>query len=141
MPATPGWAMAPSHFRAAKREKGNKDKKERLSKQKLLKGCRQGQNVTVLVILERLEFKNFSCRPTMVTDNTFHCFMAPPLWNPFPRSCTIMILLLLRVNGYRYSVNRKLRKKVKVIFFPNGKVEPNWKIKKWVYLFILKWFQ
>ena len=32
-------------------------KKERVSKQKLLKGCHQGQNVTVLAIQERLEFK------------------------------------------------------------------------------------
>ena len=42
---------------------GKKGKKERVSKQKLLKGYHQGQNVTVLAILERLEFKNFSCRP------------------------------------------------------------------------------
>ena len=62
-----------------KRKKGNKGKKERLSKQKLLKGCHQGQNVTVLAILERLEFKNFSSRPTMVADNTCQCSMAPPL--------------------------------------------------------------
>ena len=37
------------------------------------------QNVTVLAILERLEFKNFSCRPTMVTGSAFQCSMAPPL--------------------------------------------------------------
>ena len=47
--------------------------------QKLLKGCYQGQNVTVLAILECLEFKIFSCPPTMVADNTFQCSMAPPL--------------------------------------------------------------
>ena len=34
-------------------------KKERVSKQKLLKGCHQGKNVTVLVIQESLEFKIF----------------------------------------------------------------------------------
>ena len=44
-------------FCVAKRKKGNKGKKERLSKQKILKGCHRGQNVTVLAILERLEFK------------------------------------------------------------------------------------
>ena len=42
-------------FWVAKR-KGNKEKK--VSKQKLLKGCHQGQNVTVLAILERLEFNS-----------------------------------------------------------------------------------
>ena len=56
-----------------------REKKERISRQKLLKDCHQGQNVTVLDILERLEFKNFSCRPTMVADNTLQCAMAPPL--------------------------------------------------------------
>ena len=37
------------------------------------------ENVTVLAILEYLEFKSFSCYPTMVAGNTFQCFMAPPL--------------------------------------------------------------
>ena len=63
-------------FCVAKRKKEAKGKKERVSKQKLLKGCRQDQNVIVLAILERLEFENFSCRPTMVADNTFQCSMA-----------------------------------------------------------------
>ena len=66
-------------FCLAKRKKGNKGEKERLSKQKLLKGCHQGQNVTVLAALECLEFKNFSGRPTMVADSTCQCSMAPPL--------------------------------------------------------------
>ena len=66
-------------FCVAKIKKGNKGRKERVSKQKLLKGCHQGQNVTVLAILERLEFKNFSCQLTMVAGNTFQRFMAPPL--------------------------------------------------------------
>ena len=38
----------PPRFRRAKRKKGNQGKKERFSKQKLLKCCHQGQNVTVL---------------------------------------------------------------------------------------------
>ena len=42
-----------------KRKKGDKEKKERVSKQKLLKGCHQGQNIIVLTILERLEFEKF----------------------------------------------------------------------------------
>ena len=66
-------------FYVAKRKKGNKGKKETVSKQKLIKGCHQGQNITVLSILERLEFNNFSNRPTMVADNTFQCIMAPLL--------------------------------------------------------------
>ena len=68
----------PSLFCVTKREKGNKGEKERLSKQKLLKGCHQDQNVTFLAILECLEF-NFSGRPTMVADNTCQRSMAPPL--------------------------------------------------------------
>ena len=44
-------------FYIAKRKKENKEKKERFSKQKLLKGCHQGQSVAVLAILERLLFK------------------------------------------------------------------------------------
>ena len=36
----------------------NKGKQERLSKEKLLKGCHWGRNVTVLAILERLEFNS-----------------------------------------------------------------------------------
>ena len=49
--------MASPLFSVAKRKKGNKEKKERVSRQKLLKGCHQGENVTVLAIIERLEFK------------------------------------------------------------------------------------
>ena len=52
-------------------KEGDKGKQERVSKQKLLKGCHQGQNFIVLTILERLEFETISCRPTMVADNTF----------------------------------------------------------------------
>ena len=36
-----------------------KRKKEIVSKQKLLKSCQQGQNFTVLAVLERLELKIF----------------------------------------------------------------------------------
>ena len=59
-PAIPGgWEghAPPPTFFAAKRIKGNKGNKERVSKQRLSKGCHQGQNVTVLAILERLEYK------------------------------------------------------------------------------------
>ena len=46
--------MAPLRFCVAKRKKGDKRKKERVSKQKLLNGCHQGQNIIVLTVLERL---------------------------------------------------------------------------------------
>ena len=72
-------------FAEKKEKKGNKGKKERVSKHKLLIGCHQGENVTALVILERLEFNNFSCRPTMVADNTFQCSIALSLSNPLHR--------------------------------------------------------
>ena len=61
----------PTHFFVAKRKKENKGKKERVWNQKLLKGWHQGQNVTVLAILERLEFKNFSCWQAMVANKIF----------------------------------------------------------------------
>ena len=66
-------------FLQAKRKKENKGKKERHSKQKLLRGFHQAQNVTVLAILERLKFKIFSFRPTMLADRTCQCSMALPL--------------------------------------------------------------
>ena len=59
-------------FLRSKKKKAEQ-KKERISKQKLLKGCHQGQQVTVLAILERLEFKHFFSQPTTVADNTFYC--------------------------------------------------------------------
>ena len=62
----------------SKRKYGNKGKK-RISKQKLLKDCHQGQNVTVLDIPEHLQFKQFSSRSTMMADNTFQYSMAPQL--------------------------------------------------------------
>ena len=60
-----GGAMAPLYFCVAKRTKGGNGKKERVSKQKLSKGCHQGQSIIVLTILERLEFEYFSYWPTM----------------------------------------------------------------------------
>ena len=56
-----GGAMASPLFCVVKRKKQNKGKNERVSKQKLLKGCRQSQNISVLTILKCLEFKKFSC--------------------------------------------------------------------------------
>ena len=66
-----------STFLRRKKTKEDKGKKEKVSKQKLLKGGHQGQNIIVLPILECLEFEDFSCPPTMVADNTFQCSMAP----------------------------------------------------------------
>ena len=44
------WGHGPPLFCVAKRKKGDKGKKESVSKQKLLKGCHQGQNIIVLTI-------------------------------------------------------------------------------------------
>ena len=49
-------------FLHSKKKKGNTGKKERVSSQKLLKGCHQGQKVTVLAILEHLGFKTILLR-------------------------------------------------------------------------------
>ena len=64
-----GGSMLSPLFLDSKKKK--KEREERVSKQKLLKNCHQGQNVTILVILECLEFKKFCCRLTMVADNSF----------------------------------------------------------------------
>ena len=76
----------PPIFFRSKNKIGKKRKKGKSFKAKTIKrGCHQRQNVTVLAILERLEFKKFSCRPTMLADIPFQCSMARPLWNPFRR--------------------------------------------------------
>ena len=94
--------IGPPLFCAAKRKKGNKGKKERISKQKLLKSCHQGQNITVLAILERLELKNISYPWTMVANNTFQCsivlhfeihFVGPDYWQK-SQFCSIFYQLL-----------------------------------------------
>ena len=59
-------------FCVAKKKRETKEK-IRVSRQELLKGGHQGQNVTILVILETQEFKKCSCFLT------FHCSMVPPL--------------------------------------------------------------
>ena len=46
-------------FCVTKRKKGDKGKKEKVSKQKVSKGCHQGQNIIILAILERLKFEKF----------------------------------------------------------------------------------
>ena len=106
-PATPEGACSPPPpplsplFCVAKREKGDKSKKERVSKQKLLKGCHQGQNITILAILECLEFENLSCRSTMVASITFQCSMAPPtLKSISPALTSLLLLLIVSFVGY-----------------------------------------
>ena len=63
----------------SKKKKRKQRKKERVSKQKLLKGFHQGQNFTVLVILERLKFKTFSSPSATVAGNIFQCLMTTRL--------------------------------------------------------------
>ena len=46
-------------------------------KETSLKGCHQGQNITALVFLERLEFEDFSCQPTMMADQNVSVFHGP----------------------------------------------------------------
>ena len=68
-------------------ERKAKTEKTRVSKQKLSKDCDQGQNATVLTILERLEFKKFSCQSTMVAEITFQYSVAPLIGNSFRLPC------------------------------------------------------
>ena len=69
------------------KENMEKKRKKIIPEQKLLKGCHQGQNVTVLTILERLEFNFLFGRPTMAVDNSFQCSMALSLPDPFRCPC------------------------------------------------------
>ena len=81
-----GRVPRPPTFLSSK-NKWETKKNERVSKQILFKGCYQGQNIIVLVVLERLSFKNFSYWSSMVADNTFQCPIAPQPWNLFRRPC------------------------------------------------------
>ena len=85
----------PPLFWVAKRKKGNKGKKERVSKQKLLKGSHKGQNIIVLAILEHLEFENFSCQSTMLADNSFQCSMGLHFAGPANGWLKLNLMLLL----------------------------------------------
>ena len=69
--------MTLSLFCLAKRKKGNKGKNEIVSKQKLLKGCHQGQNATVLAILQRLKFKKFFLLASHGVQQYFSVFYGP----------------------------------------------------------------
>ena len=80
-----GHYLPPSTFLRSKMKKGKQRKKERVSKQKILKGCHQSQDVTVLDILECLEWKNVPCQSTMRP--TIKDSMAPQLSNPFRQPC------------------------------------------------------
>ena len=57
-------------FCVAKGKNGNKGKRRNDFKAETIKRLSARLNVTVLAILEHREFKSFSCRPTMVVDNT-----------------------------------------------------------------------
>ena len=85
-----------------------KGKKERLSKHKLVKDWYQCQNDDILAILERLKFKKFSFGSIMAADNTFHCPMVPPLWNPFHRPCIMCkCIMLMPAQGQQRNVETK----------------------------------
>ena len=58
LPPPPPLLPCPLLFLVQQKEKGNKEE-QNVSKQKLLKSCHQDQNVTILAILEHLEFKLF----------------------------------------------------------------------------------
>ena len=58
---------SPTLLRSKKKKRETKETKERVSKQKLLKGCQRVQDATALAILERVKFKNISCRPPSCT--------------------------------------------------------------------------
>ena len=87
-PAKPGgWrAMVPPFFCIAKK-KGSKGEEIKNFKTKTIKRLSSISKCHCFNPLERLEFKKFYCRPTIVTGNTFKCSITSPLWNPFRQSC------------------------------------------------------
>ena len=93
-------AMVPPLFLQQKEKKETGKNKvfhnRNISKQKYFKTI---QNVTVLTILECLEFKNFYCCPTTLITKNFQCFMTPRLWHPFCQPCVLSIELI-RVFDY-----------------------------------------
>ena len=58
-PSLPPPPLSPPLLSVFLRIKKKKRKKQRIPKQKLSRGCHQDQNVTVLAILEHLQFKVF----------------------------------------------------------------------------------
>ena len=58
-PPLPPPPLSPPLLSVFLRTKKKKRKKQRIPKQKLSRGCHQDQNVTVLAILEHLQFKVF----------------------------------------------------------------------------------
>ena len=79
-PATPGepGGMAPTFLRSRKK-KGKQGKKRKSSKAETIKRLSPRSKCYCLAILERLEFKKFSCQPAMMADITFKCSMVPAL--------------------------------------------------------------
>ena len=84
-------------FLGSKRKRGKERKRERVSKQKLLKGCHQGQNVTALAILERLEFKIF--------------FVGQPWWPTILFSVTRPLHFKIHFAGPESHLEKKRNKK------------------------------
>ena len=69
----------PPTFLQSKKKKGKQREKRKSFKAEIIKRLSLRSNVTVLTILECLEFKTFFCRPTMVAENIFQCSVTPPL--------------------------------------------------------------
>ena len=120
LPMTPTWPATPGgrlvgpcptplppvpFFCVAKNKNEDKGKKEKVSKQKLSKDFHQVQNIIVLAILERLGFKNFSCRPTMVADNTF-IVPWPPNFQIHFTGPALQVLLPLILMGLQYILRK-----------------------------------
>ena len=63
------WHGPHSTFLRSEKEKVKQRKKERVSKQKLLKGCHQGQRLTILGIEERHFTRPVFIQPSFSTAN------------------------------------------------------------------------
>ena len=80
-----------THFCEKKKKKRNEGKKKGFRIRNYEKALTKIK-MLLPAILERLEFKNCSSRPTMVAGNTFP--FLPPLSNPFHRSCLFALKLI-----------------------------------------------
>ena len=103
------------NFCVAKRKKENKGKKERVSKQRLLKGYHQSQNLTALAIQERLELfygpsalKSIS--PTLLCNEKFCFHLTSGLGN-----ISMNLSFLIRANLIRTTRVKLVKKKIQNI--------------------------
>ena len=72
-------------FLSSKKQNWKQRKKRKSFKAKTIKMLSPSSKCSRFSHSRASRIQNFSSRSTMVADNTFQCFVALPLWNPFCR--------------------------------------------------------